>query len=85
MGLFSLLPSVCQYLPNNMIAQPEQNILDIEQLLNPFIQPTSQKIHFRNRMAFEEKVAGKKKKRTKEKQAHIHSSTLGFYASQSQA
>lgn len=65
-----------------MIAQPEQNILDIEQLLNPFIQPTSQKIHFRNRMAFEEKVAGKKK-RTKEKQVHIHSSTLGFYASQS--
>jgi len=45
-----------------MIAQPEQNILDIEQLLNPFIQPTSQKIHFRNRMAFEEKLAGKKKK-----------------------
>lgn len=50
-----------------MIAQPEQNILDIEQLLNPFIQPTSQKIHFRNRMAFEEKVAGKKKKKNKGK------------------
>lgn len=50
-----------------MIAQPEQNILDIEQLLNPFIQPTSQKIHFRNRMAFEEKVAGKKKKKEQRK------------------
>lgn len=69
-----------------MIAQPEQNILDIEQLLNPFIQPTSQKINFRNRMASEEKVAGKKEgTKERKKKAHIHNSALQFYASQLEA